>query len=309
MAKTQYGITRLILGSSRFVPLSHVDFDHLIAARRSLYEILYIEETFLFLVENYRDLESDALSYTLRSATFPKESWSEMVSNIHLFNRRLINLLTTCRMYVDHTPQRLGAIFPNNAKPKSDFKSLLSSRYDSSFSFRLLEALRNYVQHNDLPLSGLCVGHQRIEETDVRPGSLCTLMFNIARDCILDGRRFKASVADELRSMPDNIDVRPLIREYVGLLSEVHQELRKTLDEPLDEAVRVVDAAVTSYAEGQEQSPNALYAVEQDSEGTVIAKHYLDCSPAKRRNEIVERYSHLSSLAHLVITSAPPRKA
>ena len=156
----RHGITRLLLGEYQFLEVSEDRFAQLVDARRNVLESLYIEEKFTYLIDNYWDLEIEALANTARNATLPFRRSSEVIADIHLFNRRIINLLTTSRLYIDHTPHHLTAIFGDNSPEEQQFKSRRSTHYDNSLSYRLLEALRNYVQHRGLPLSGLRRNHR-----------------------------------------------------------------------------------------------------------------------------------------------------
>ena len=124
-------------------------------ACRNLQYVLYLEEKFAFVVENFRELEIEALANTVQNCTAPQRNWFDWVSDIHLFNRRIVNLLTTSRLYLDQAPQHLSASFRKESEYETRFRTLTAGKYDSSFAYRLLEALRNHAQHAGLPLSGV----------------------------------------------------------------------------------------------------------------------------------------------------------
>jgi len=304
----RYGLTRLVLGDHQFLEIPREQFGRVVAARQIVIDLLQIEEKFVFLIDNFRELEADALSNTLQNATLPSRPWSEMISDIHLFNRRIINLLTTCRVYLDHTPHHLSSIFPDDDTVKAELKQQLSQRYDASLAYRLLEALRNYVQHRGLPLSGIRRNNRIIDPDNRQSGTEHTIEFNIDRNRLIDDPKFKRAIADELQQMDGRIDIRPMIREYVALLADAHQELRKRLDATLTSASNTVSDTIAQYSQGDAQLEVALYVVEEDEQQQVTQKFYLDRNPAKRHREIVGRYSHLSSITRQYITSAPPTR-
>jgi len=104
--------------------------------------------------------------------------------------------------------------------------------------------------------------------------------------------------------MNDPIDLRPMIREYISKISDVHQELRQRIDSSFTAWAAHVADAIQGYSLGDSQREVALYAVKEDEGGEILERHYLDREPAKRRAEIVGRYSHLESLSRQIITSA-----
>jgi len=302
----QCRLIRLFHGNRRFLEITQERFDQVVAARQSVIEILHIEEKFVFLIENFRELEIEALSNTFRNATIPQCTWSEIISDIHLFNRRIMNLLTTCRVYLDHTPHHLSTVFPKDDTVKNGFTASLKERHSASFSYRVLEALRNYVQHRGLPFTELRRNARIIDIANRNAGSEHTLEFIIDRNRLIDDPKFKRSVANELKATNGRIDLRPMIREYVAILSDAHQELRKTLDTTFNVAAKTVSDAITEYSQGDKELEGDLYAVQENGQGKVVSKFYLDHNPAKRRTEIVGRYSHLSSITRQFTTSAPP---
>lgn len=301
----RYGLTRLISGDHQFLEFTKEQFDCVVDARQCVIEILQIEEKFVFLIENFRELEIEALGNTLRNATLPPRPWSEMISDIHLFNRRIINLLTTCRLYLDHTRHHLSAI-PDGDTVKNELEGLWSECHENSFPYRFLEALRNYVQHRGLPLSGLRRNSRIIDPDNRQTGSEHTIEFNIDRNRLIEDPKFRRDIAAELQSMGGRIDLRPMIREYVALLADAHEELRKKLDTSFTTAANTVVDAIAQYSQGDVNLEVALHVVEENEQRDAVRKFYLDRNPANRRCEIVGRYSHLSSGTRQFITSAPP---
>lgn len=302
----RHGIRQLVLGSTRFLELAQDRYAELVCARNRVFEALYIEEKFAYLVENYRELEIEALASTVHHATLPQRSWSEMVADIHLFNRRIINLLTTTRLYLDQVPQHLMAICSGDTEPtlEARFKTALSVRYGGSFAYRLLEALRNYVQHRGLPLSEVRRGCHIADPHDASSPLLSTIRLVLDAEGLAADPRFKRPVADELGCLEGKLDLRPMIREYVALIAEAHEELRTALSPRLAIWAAEVSDAIQAFAQGEKSLESGLTAVQEHDGGEVVKRHHLSREPAKRRNELASRYSLISSLKRQVITSA-----
>jgi hypothetical protein len=62
----KYGITKLRLGKGEVYEIPESRFRKLDAAQMSLLELLFIEEKFDVMVENYLELESELLNTTAR---------------------------------------------------------------------------------------------------------------------------------------------------------------------------------------------------------------------------------------------------
>lgn len=78
-------------------------------------------------------------------------------------------------------------------------KAITSPEYDARLGYRVMEALRNYVQHRGLPLHSITVGGGWIDtEEGRRRKEKTTLYLNV--DTLAEDKDFKKDVLDELRS-------------------------------------------------------------------------------------------------------------
>ena len=118
-------------------------------------EILDIEEKFNIVLENYAEFERMLLNVSLDRMLFSGHDWSAAMNELHAINRTLVNLLSTCRVYIDQVPQNLGAIFKGDSSPVEVLRKQMATEYDGHLGYRVLEAMRNYSQHRALPLQML----------------------------------------------------------------------------------------------------------------------------------------------------------
>jgi hypothetical protein len=79
-------------------------------------------------------------------------TWTSMFSDISRINRSLPNLLTITRIYTDPVKHDMGTL---SALPKEPILNCFGQEYDSYFEYRLMEALRNHVQHHGMPITEL----------------------------------------------------------------------------------------------------------------------------------------------------------
>ena len=220
----QYGITKLFLGYKNFLEISGDEFEEVKTAKRSLLEMLSIEEKLNLILENHAEFERELLGLGLNHMMFFSYGWSTFQNEIHLINRRLINLLTTCRLYMDQIPHNVNSIYGEGAGLARIVKEKMSHEYDSNLSYRVVEALRNYVQHRGLPIYGLEYNMTRKDVASPLLKHIVTPTLSVAR--LKEEKKFKAAVLKELEALGDEIDIKPLVRQYIDSIGRIHLSIR-----------------------------------------------------------------------------------
>lgn len=141
------------LGTVDGIPEIEIDFYEYNSLRSSikcLSMALELEEIYSFIVSNYIDFESFLFEYSLSSKLFDEENIYVGFQRAKMdSNRRLVNILTVTRMYVDQATRKVKCIF-SDAEEIPDFAKMKSEKYDSHFEYRFMEAIRNHVQHGGL---------------------------------------------------------------------------------------------------------------------------------------------------------------
>lgn len=152
-----YVLTILLSNNDFHLPISEHEYDAVNKSSINIKQALYIEEKFDLLLGNYLDLELALLEAAAKYMVRPFRDYKTKAAakNVNI-NRRLFNLLASCRAYIDHVPQHLGRIVPmsisENSSYKDIFVELTKNEYDHALGYRVMEALRNYMQHNDFPI-------------------------------------------------------------------------------------------------------------------------------------------------------------
>ena len=221
-----YGIVRDVIGSPQILEIPEDEYLEIVQAKRSLFSILQIEEKFDLFLANFADYESHLLDLTLRRSLYDDFDWSGFHGDIHSINRRLVNLLSSGRLYVDHAQHDIGEIFGKESPQEKELKQTLKETYDDNLGYRVAEALRNYVQHRALPVHNLSFPYS---QTDTDPSrkiqaSVVPAM-NTAR--LQEDGKFKKAVLKELLPRGNELNITPFIRQYVAGLSDVHLRLRE----------------------------------------------------------------------------------
>jgi hypothetical protein len=135
--------------------ISEAEFNALRTARNDLAIVESVEEKLGILLGNYEEFETALLSQTVHNVVFQDINPSRAKDMIYTLNRRVINLLTSCRLYLDHIRHDLNSIYGDGADVTNVVVQETSRQYDARLGYRVMEALRNYVQHRGLPIDGV----------------------------------------------------------------------------------------------------------------------------------------------------------
>lgn len=142
--KLHYGITRRILGNTVFGDLSKESYEKAKNAISNLMECLFIEEKYDYVVNSLYECEREILNVTLDHQFFFSRSWSETMVSLHGINRRIVNLLTTSRLYFDQVPHNIRQIYGRKSRSPLEtlFMRTKSEEYDGHLGYRAMEEFR-----------------------------------------------------------------------------------------------------------------------------------------------------------------------
>ncbi len=143
----KFCIHRGVMGNGPTLDISSEEFESVKEARRRLFILVGVEEKFDMLVQNYLEYERELLTLALEYMV----SRSPQLSTLHearsLINRRLANLLTMGRLYTDQIERDVSSLFGGDAARESWIKQSFHTQYDSLLGYRVLETIRNSMQH------------------------------------------------------------------------------------------------------------------------------------------------------------------
>ena len=148
MAK-KHIITRYAIGKFPRVRITEKRFMEINNSLKNLEHLYYIEEIFDVLIENIIELEQDianSLARHMIGMNFSRDDFNK--TRRHAFNRRILNLLTSTKAYLDYTPSHLNKIFSSSYPNSRYFEKLASYQYDNILGYRVMEAMRNHAQHS-----------------------------------------------------------------------------------------------------------------------------------------------------------------
>ncbi len=271
------------MAHSGFVEITEQEFLDGRTARAESLSLLAIEEKMDIVIENFVDLEEVLLRLPLRHSVFHSKDWSAMMSDLQRFNRALANLLTTARLYIDQTKHDVSMLFGNPSKELDALKALFSREYDARLGYRVMEAVRNYMQHRSLPIHGI----RYLSNWEPAGAAGERLRFRVLpwfRPSTFNGDpAFKQATCHELEPLGEKVTITPFVRQYVEGLGRVHERFRDLLSPIASRSdgciSELMDRAKTEF--GEEANPLTL--VQEDDQGSVAEEYSLFSEPIQRR--------------------------
>ncbi len=251
-------IGRGVIGPWPYIDISLEEFHRIKTDKDNLFTILGVEEKFDMLLQNYAEYEQALLTLALGRTIGNRLDRDAFSDATFLVNRRLANLLTLCRQYIDQIKHDFSAIYAGDTAIATKVAESFSRQYDSLFGYRLMEALRNYTQHRAFPVTRL--SYPAAWE-DRETGEL--LHFRVQAeldvDKIVRDGSFKVSIAQELKKLNQkSLDITGLARQYVQGLGRAHGELRQLVTNDLANWEKTILDTIARYAEQIKEVPPSV---------------------------------------------------
>src|SRR5262249_11051867 len=132
----RFGLSRCVLGSQAYLPLEESEYKEIVDAKSHLIDALVAEEKFDLLVENYLELEKSLLNVTADQMVLRNQDYRWFQFQRNLINRRLVNMLSACRGYVDYITRYSRVVHLADTELSAGVERMLNEYRDNSFAFR-----------------------------------------------------------------------------------------------------------------------------------------------------------------------------
>lgn len=300
----KYKIARAATSLTGSIDLSREQYEALKRAKRGLVGIVEIEAKFDLLLENYAEYERSLLELTLHQMLYRDLDWTSFQVAIQLVNRRLVNLLSAARLYRDQVRHDLATLYRKSSETAQAVKEERQRQYETKLGFRVMEELRNYVQHHNLPVHRMSYPTRTEQPED--PGT--RLRFGIAPSVsttqLEEDGRIEAAVLNELKSQGGYVLLTPLVREYMEGLARVHEVLRARTAADVD-AWESALVTVEERAKATFEGPLiALSIFAEEDDGTCPELEHVFSDLWLRRRALARKNSLLERLSHRYVTGA-----
>lgn len=289
---SDYALVRMAIGSNERVSISHADYQEAAKCMALVYAILDIERSFDLVVRSFVEFEKSLLNSAIDYMVQPSVEPYHFTSAIQDHLLRLVSILTICRMYFDQTDKTLKSKPLDELNLNPAFAQWRGTHYDESFSFRLMEALRNFAQHDGQAVHGLTHGSEWIGEDSERKMVFSTSVL-VDPKIVREASRLKASFREELQKHDKSFDVKAHVREYIERLGKIQADLRSELRHTQESAVAFITRQIESFENiAIDRSSIGLAALEMNDDDTGQNPIYL------RRNslDLLTRLQRLNGL-------------
>lgn len=235
----RYVIGTITLTSNTAIEISSEEYQRIIQAEERLLHYVDAEEKYDGFVENYRELEQfilDQAFHALFETTFDSVAFQAPRNTTA---RKLSNFLSSVRLYQDTIGRHAAAILEDESA-KVQINAATSREYDSSLNYRILDALRNHAQHHALPIHGYSVSRSWNKDRSFSDHEFDP---HVAILELASNPEFKKTTLAEIINGPEKLKLKPMIREYIESLSNIHSEFRKMTEDVIRRSLLIMSEA------------------------------------------------------------------
>lgn len=265
----EYGLSRFVHDSDAFLSISEEEYHAITEAKEDLFKILFVEEKFDLVVENYLELETCFLDSAAQHMVRGIQDYEWSHCQRRLFNRRLANLLSACRSYCDYTKKIIPDVLSDTVGAAARLETVFASHRETNFSYRFMEQLRNSVQHHGFPIHTVAyTSGWEGKDDDSR------LVYGISiyaeSASLQEDGKFDKCVLRTIDELGGSVDIKLHAREYVATLSDAHEQLREMTQRVVEAWDAKVLGAIERFRSAYPNESTAVGVVVVQREGQAI---------------------------------------
>ena len=304
----EYAVGHYVEDTRERLRISKDDYLWALASTVNLTEALLIQERFDIVIGNFEEFESEILSLALQHSIYAETAPMDFARQRRTLTRRILNLLAACRFYRDQLDHGFSQLFGKKSVIADEIATRRSQHYDSSFSYRLMEELRNAFQHSIVPVRSISASHKRTS-WDKDGQIACTVTPQIDREVLQQDRTINRKIGSELAGLPKMIDVKPHIKEYISLLADINMNVRERLEPHVQrweaavlDLVERYESTHTTEAES-ESRPIEICSLQPNPIPSILERRYLPTRVIEMRRALERRTDRLLHIAKHYVTN------
>ncbi len=295
----RYIVTGVGLSKDEYIFISQEKAEELHTIKNRLINLMYFEEKFNILIENFLEYEQELLKASLNKRGFSENlvEWSTSIEDLNSINRRFINILTATRLYLDQAAHDLKSIFIGATE---EFQKLTNKAYDNVLGYRVLEALRNYVQHRGLPIHSMKYNLTTKDQKSSIENSV-SVYINLVK--LQEDGKFKSSILEELKALKEQpklktkqeVNIDTFLRQYISELASIQNTMRESLAGELlgwDTMFKELYQEIKDKYSRTEM----IYIAEFNPLGFHTKRVFISLSPINRRKELAKKNINFNAI-------------
>lgn len=261
------------LGSTKLDEITKAEYEEIRTAKNSYSRIIRVEENFDAVMEDYVELEETLLHFGIRHLAFHSSNHLEFQNMRNVINRRLLHVLSTARLYRDALLKNSKALLKNDGSFQQ-IKEELEDSPRQPMEFRIIEALRNYSQHHDFPISGMTKASRWESDGNSKAKERAAYFVSAKMDAsaIARERTLASDLKEALLELGSDADIIVTIRRYIQHLGSIHSMFRELIKSKEKQWLKTMRDAI-ARGEGQplqhEGLPDLVYVIGTNDDGTV----------------------------------------
>lgn len=287
------------------VPTNAETCEALRAAMDGLCGALAFEDNFAMMIDNLIELETHLFRWSLLIMMRPS-TISETFGLKRDANRLFGNLLSSCKQYIDHSHSNLPAYFRDDVITT---KSIFNAEHSQSLSYRVMEGVRNCVQHTDIGVHQVAMGGTQVRRDD-ELGLQYHVSLWLDPERLAQAKFHPPHVLKELRDLEALPDLKKITREYVAGLSNAHDRLRLAITPSIaDWKASIQDAFCAHRSAFPDDDDGNLVVFRQEGDGSQTRLVEVYRQPIVRLMEMqnLNRTKLNLGKAFVSTAAAPPR--
>jgi hypothetical protein len=301
--------------------INEAEYKEITDARKLAWDILLVKEFFSYITRNFYELENKIQTIETEANNNQvnfKEAFingSFCRENTHILNVLVMNLLTTCRSYLELFDYRNKLnkerdIFEGRDDIRNILQNIKETYHDQDIMCVFFKELRDYAQHHSRPIKGspTTINNQKIKigfvvdvnkifkKLEARQKSKTTQeltttqkLKNYLEQSLLEFNHYQ----QDLQNYPKSLNIRLLIKEYILLMYKINEKFNEELDAKFQKTKKILSQKVLYYCNNY-SSESSFEIFKQNEETQELEERFDVCLQLINDWEIiVKKYSDL----------------
>ncbi len=187
-------------------------------------------------------------------------------------------------------------------------KTEKSRHFDESYAYRLMEGLRSQITYGGHAVH--IVTFSTSVEDPTKSDSVInyvtpTIMVSHAR--LVEDGKVKQTLLDEIRQREPNEDFVPMLCEYIGRLSEVHDFFRNLCLPKVDSSIHLFDTIFAQFRETYPETADFNGLVAREYHGETVSKEFWIVANPQRLDDFRAKNKVLRNLERSRVMNSIPK--